>query len=277
MTSLLADHSQPEFAAPWKLAIRLSLSLVCIAFGLAMCLLLYPCLKSSGRSRASCTWARWFVWCLGVRVHIVGNWPTSPGRFMLVSNHISWLDIFVLLSVLPIRFVSKAEVKNWPVAGYLARSSGTLFINRTSKRDTVHIGAEMLAVMEAGEVIGVFPEGTTSDGSVLLPFFSPLIQPAVNSAAQIVPTGILYQDSEGRRDPVIPFIGDQSFVDSLLITLRRRALNVKVCFGSSIETDQSHRREITRQAESAVAHLLGVKVDESWRAPGQALSAMPRS
>ena len=175
------------------------------------------------------------------------------------------------------RFVSKAEVKSWPVAGYLARCSGTLFINRTRKRDTVHIGAEMLAVLEAGEVIGIFPEGTTSDGTVLLPFFSPLLQPAVNSEAKIVPAALSYLDDSGQRDMAIPYIGEQTFLDSLRISLRRNALNVTVSFGQPIQTDQAHRREITRQVEATVAHLLGVAVDGSWRPPGQEHAAMPHS
>jgi len=210
-------------------------------------------------------------------MEVQGQWPSAPGRFMLVSNHITWLDIFVIMGVRPIRFVSKAEVRSWPVAGYLARCGGTLFINRNRKRDTVHIGAEMLAVMEAGEVIGIFPEGTTSDGSVLLPFFSPLLQPAVNSEAQIVPTALRYLDDEGKRDTVIPFIGEQTFLDSLLISIRRRSLNVSVQFGPPIQTDQAHRREITRQVEAQVAKLLGVAIDRSWRPPGHEEAAQPNS
>ncbi len=245
--------------------------------GLCMCLFLFPCLGSSRRSQASSYWARWFIWCMGIKVGVQGTWPRSPGRYMLVSNHISWLDIFIILGVRPVRFVSKAEVKNWPIAGYFARCAGTLFINRTRKRDTVHIGAEMLAVMEAGEVIGIFPEGTTSDGSVLLPFFSPLLQPAVNSEAQIVPAALSYRDVTGHRDMAIPYIGEQTFLESLLISMRRNALNVTVSFGEPIQTDRAHRREITRQVEATVAHLLGVAVDGSWRAPGQEHAAMPHS
>jgi 1-acyl-sn-glycerol-3-phosphate acyltransferase len=279
MRSILADHqeAQREIAASWKVGLRLLFSLLCIAQGVLMCLIVFPLIGAKHRTRASSAWARWFVWCLGIKLKAQGVWPSAPGRYMLVSNHITWLDIFVILSVQPLRFVSKAEVKNWPVAGFLARRSGTLFINRSRKRDTVHIGAEMLAVMEAGEVIGIFPEGTTSDGSVLLPFFSPLLQPAVNSEALIVPVALSYGDSLGQRDRAIPFIGEQTFLDSLLISIRRHSLNVSVRFGQPIQTDQSHRREITRRAEAAVANLVGVPIDGSWRAPGQGHAAMPHS
>jgi 1-acyl-sn-glycerol-3-phosphate acyltransferase len=273
----LATQSHREFAGIIKLSFRLARCILWIAAGLGLCFLFFPLVNSSRRNQASSWWARQFVWCLGIKVEVQGTWPRTPGRYMLVSNHITWLDIFIIMSVRPIRFVSKAEVKTWPVAGFLARRAGTLFINRTRKRDTVQIGAEMLSVMESGEVIGVFPEGTTSDGSVLLPFFSPLLQPAINSEAHIVPTGLSYLNCNGQRDLAVPFIGEQTFLDSLLISIRRHSLHARVCFGSPIQADQAHRREVTRQVESAVAQLLGVKVDSTWRAPGQTSAAMPHS
>jgi len=263
----LARVTKPDHASTGIVFLRLTLSVLWIVLGLVMCFALFPLLTRPKRTKWAGWWARGFTRRLGVAVAVQGQWPTSSGRFMMVSNHITWLDIFVILGVRPVRFVSKSEVRHWPVAGYLAACAGTLFINRMRKRDTVHIGAAMLAAMEAGEVIGIFPEGTTTDGSVLRPFFSPLLQPALNGEAQIVPTALRYHDAHGARDSQVPFIGEQTFVESFLLTARRRELHVTVSFGAPIQSEQGHRRELTRQVEGAVADLLNVPIDATWRPP----------
>ncbi len=253
-----------------RMSVRLLHGFGVVLLGVVLASAVFP-LSSPARRRALVRWwAKRFVTALGVRVQVHGAWPAAPGRYLLASNHISWLDIFVIHSVYPVRFVSKAEVRHWPVAGFLAKQSGTLFLDRTRKRDTKDIGAEMLAVLEDGEALGIYPEGTTSDGSVLLPFFSPLLQPAVNGLASVVPTGLRYSyRHSGERNTALAFIGEQTFLDSVLITARQPGVLVEVRFGTPIPSVGQHRRELTQQVERAVAELLQVPVVARTLRPGE--------
>ena len=249
-----------------------------VVLGVLVCALVFPWLSARQRAPWVGWWARGFVAALGMRVRVQGEWPQQPGRYLLASNHISWLDIFVIHAVKPVRFVSKAEVRGWPLAGYLASRAGTLFVDRARKRDTRDIGDQMHAVLAEGEAIGIFPEGTTSDGSVVLPFFSPLLQPAVRCEASLVPTGVRYRRPDGGTNTALAFIGEQTFLQSVQITLRQPASEVEVRFGTPISAAGRHRRELTRELEQAIAALLELKVDHHWHAHGAAAgeSAPPR-
>lgn len=250
------------------LAWRLARAFAHIGLGMLICALVFPWLRYRQRAGIIRWWARGLLGALGIRVCQSGSWPGTPGRYLLAANHISWLDIFVVHSVMPVRFVAKSEVRQWPVAGYLARSAGTLFVDRTRKRDTVNIGAQMLEVLADGDAVGIYPEGTTSDGTVVLPFFSPLLQPAVSCEADVVPTGLRYLGTDGQPNTALAYIGEQTFVQSFLLTARQAGVSAQVRFGAPLPARGQHRRELTRQVESAVAALLELQVDASWKPPG---------
>jgi len=205
-----------------------------VLLGTLICALVFPWMRTRQRAPWVRWWARGFLAALGMRVRVQGHWPAQPGLYLLASNHISWLDIFVIHAVKPVRFVSKSEVRSWPLAGYLASQAGTLFVDRSRKRDTLDIGDQMHDVLVGGDAIGIFPEGTTSDGTVVLPFFSPLLQPAVRCAASLVPTGVRYRRPDGSTNTAIAFIGEQTFMQSVGITLRQPACEVEVHFGEPV-------------------------------------------
>jgi 1-acyl-sn-glycerol-3-phosphate acyltransferase len=153
-----------------------------------------------------------------------------------------------------------------------------LFLDRTRKRDTRDVGAQMLGALAEGQALGIFPEGTTSDGSVLLPFFSPLLQPAVAAQAELVPTAIRYSLSDGSPNVGLAFIGEQTFLESVTITLQQPLTEVDLYFGAPMASTGLNRRELTQRVETAVAALLNVKVDRHWRAPaGPAGATTPSS
>ncbi|MDE3009939.1 MAG: 1-acyl-sn-glycerol-3-phosphate acyltransferase [Pseudomonadota bacterium] len=262
-------HKRPATqASRARVAWRATRALVHIGLGVAVCTLAFPMLSRRRRARIVSWWARGFLAALGMRLQQHGAWPSTAGRYLLVSNHITWLDIFVIHAVEPVRFVSKSEVRSWPLAGYLATRAGTLYVDRARKRDTIDIGVQMHDVMAGGEAVGVFPEGTTSDGSVLLPFFSPLLQPAVRCQASLVPAGVRYRRTDGSTNTDLAFIGDQTFLQSVQVTLRQPDTRVEVRLGAPISCAGLHRRELTRLAEDAVAELLEVSVDHDWQASG---------
>lgn len=262
-------HKRPAAqASRVRVAWRAVRALLHIGLGVAVCALAFPLLDHRRRARIVSWWARGFLAALGLRLQVRGAWPSTPGRYLLVSNHITWLDIFVIHAVEPVRFVSKSEVRSWPLAGYLATRAGTLYVDRARKRDTIDIGVQMYDVMAGGEPVGVFPEGTTSDGSVLLPFFSPLLQPAVRCHASLVPAGVRYRRADGSINTDLAFIGDQTFLQSVQVTLRQPDTRVEVRLGAPIACAGLHRRELTQLAEDAVAGLLEVTVDHHWQASG---------
>ncbi|WP_339799760.1 lysophospholipid acyltransferase family protein [uncultured Marinobacter sp.] len=150
---------------------------------------------------------RAYVRCLGLRVTVSGQQQAGPALYL--SNHISWTDIPVLGSLWPLRFLSKAEVASWPVIGWLSRQAGTLYIRRgggeaAAKRQ------DIAAALRDGESVLIFPEGTTSSGLTVLPFFPRLIGAAINAGVPIVPVSIAYLRN-GEPCHLSPFIGDDGF------------------------------------------------------------------
>ena len=118
---------------------------------------------------------------------------------LVVANHVSWLDIFALHAVGPVRFIAKAEIERWPVLGGLVRGVGTLFIERARRHDTHRVNQEIARALAAGDIVAVFPEGTTTDGTALLPFKGSLLQPIIDAQGHVQPVAIRYRDADGIR------------------------------------------------------------------------------
>jgi 1-acyl-sn-glycerol-3-phosphate acyltransferase len=138
------------------------------------------------RAQAVEQWSRDMLKALGVALHSQGDVPTH-GPVLMVCNHVTWLDILVLHACSHARFVAKSEVHHWPLIGPMAAAAGTLFIERASRRDAMRVVHQMVAALQAGDVLAVFPEGTTSDGLQLLPFHANLIQAAISANAPVLP------------------------------------------------------------------------------------------
>jgi 1-acyl-sn-glycerol-3-phosphate acyltransferase len=156
--------------------------------------------SSAQKSQHISQWAQQFLAILDVQLRTTGT-AVKDGPLLVVANHISWLDILVMLAVQPVCFVSKADIKGWPLIGWLATNAGTLYIERASRRDAmrvVHHIADALGpatAERAAQIIAVFPEGTTSDGSQVLPFHANLIQAAVSAHAPVQAVALRYVDA----------------------------------------------------------------------------------
>jgi 1-acyl-sn-glycerol-3-phosphate acyltransferase len=153
----------------------------------------FPRLDEAARHARVQHWARRMLHLLGIQLRLHGQ-PPLHGPLLLVSNHISWLDILVLHGAQYCRFVSKSEVRHWPLVGTLATGGGTLYIERASRRDAMRVVHQMAASLQAGDIVAVFPEGTTTDGVDLLPFHANLIQAAVAVDAPVQPVGLQFLD-----------------------------------------------------------------------------------
>lgn len=177
--------------------------------------------SSAQKSQHISHWARQFLAILGVQLRTTGT-AVVDGPLLVVANHISWLDILVMLAVQPVRFVSKSDIKSWPLIGWLATHAGTLYIERASRRDAmrvVHHIADALGPAtdaQAAQIIAVFPEGTTSDGSLVLPFHANLIQAAVSAHAPVQAVALRYLDAvTGALNLTPAYIDDDTLVSSV--------------------------------------------------------------
>jgi 1-acyl-sn-glycerol-3-phosphate acyltransferase len=224
--------------------------------GVGTALLLYPRMDRAARDRQLLAWAGKLMRILHIERRISGTPPV--GGAVLVANHVSWLDIHVLHSILPVRFISKAEVRDWFLLGQLAKASGTLFITREKKSDAIRVNQEMAAELQAGECLAFFPEGTTSDGQSMRGFFPSLFQPAVEAGCPVVPASIRYLDPQGGPCLEAAYHGDMTLLGSFWRIAKLRGLVVEVVFLPALENNGGHRRELAKRAEAAIRSALGM-------------------
>jgi 1-acyl-sn-glycerol-3-phosphate acyltransferase len=175
---------------------------------------------------------------------------------LLVSNHISWLDIMALHAVCHCRFVSKADVKRWPLIGTLATGGGTLYVERESRRDAMRIVHRMAQALQDGDILAVFPEGTTGDGTSVLPFHSNLIQAAIWADAPVQPVALQFVDGRsGTARPDVRYMGDDSLVGSIWRTLCAQDLSAVLEFGSPQRADGRDRRAWAQELRKVIGAM----------------------
>ena len=199
--------------------------------------------------RAKQRWCLRLLRILGVELRVHG--ALRGGPVFLVANHVSWLDIPVIAAARPCHFLSKAEVADWPVIGWLARAVGTLFIRRGGGESGRKAG-EIRDHLELGRSILVFPEGTTSDGTAVGRFFSPLFAAAEDAAVQTV--AVRYRDAEGRVDTELAFINDDEFHHHLWRLMGRERILVDLTFG--VPVPAAAARERARAAREQIIAAL---------------------
>jgi len=185
-------------------------------------------MSEAEQRRAVQQWAQGVLCIMGIGLQVHGRAHTGP--VLLVANHISWLDIVVMLAAQYCRFVAKSELKAWPLIGPLATAAGTLYIERASSRDALRVVHHMAERLQAGDVLAVFPEGTTGDGVHVLPFHANLLQAAIAAQAPAQAVGLRFVDAWGQPSFAPCYIGDDTFLGSVWRTLCARGLVVHVAF-----------------------------------------------
>jgi 1-acyl-sn-glycerol-3-phosphate acyltransferase len=204
-------------------------------------------------------WSAKLARIVGVSVVADGELPAADGTVsMIAANHVSWLDIFAISSVHPTRFIAKSEIRDWPLAGWIAERAGTIFIRRERRRDTARINDLVHAALAEGDCVGLFPEGTTTEGDQLLRFHSSLFEPAVANAARVLPVAIRYEHHDGSLCRAIAYVGELSFVQSLALVIRQRDVVARIAFAPPVGADGLGRREVAALAEARVASALGL-------------------
>ncbi|MFH5927369.1 lysophospholipid acyltransferase family protein [Roseomonas xinghualingensis] len=224
-----------------------------IAIPIQAVLLLLP-----GRGKITFARLYWRGICflIGMRLRVVGDRSTAP-RTLYLANHSSWLDILVLGATLEAAFVSKAEVGKWPLIGTVARLGRTVFVSRDRRR-TGNEANEMRDRLGTGDSLILFPEGTSSDGTRVLPFRSSFL--AVADAAEVIhPVSVAYDRLGGlpacRRDrPVFAWYGDMSIAPHAWRLCRHAGLRVTILLHDPLDSSAvPNRKVLTAAAEATVA------------------------
>jgi 1-acyl-sn-glycerol-3-phosphate acyltransferase len=238
-----------------RAAWRLLLALLHALLGLGTILFRFPALGDAAREARVQAWSLQMLALLNVRLELRGV-PPERGPVLLVANHISWLDILVMHAARYCRFVSKADVKRWPLIGTLATGGGTIYIERESRRDALRVVHAMTASLRQGEVVAVFPEGTTSDGVDLLPFHANLIQAAIAAGVPAQPVALSFLDAHTRAVSHSPsYVGDETLLGSVWRTLSGPPLLAVVHYGQAQLALGRSRRAWAAELRSAVAAL----------------------
>ncbi len=159
-----------------------------------------------GRARqAQAAWSRWMCRLFGLRLEAIGELRESE-PCLVVANHMSWLDIPVIAAFYPVAFLSKSEVRAWPVVGPIASGLGTLYIERGGRNAAAAAAEAIRQRLEEGQSVLLFPEGTTGDGSRLLPFRPRLYQAAIDAGVAVRPLALSYLTEDGARHPHAPHV-----------------------------------------------------------------------
>ena len=176
---------------------------------------------------------------IDVRWEIEGQIPT---RGLIVSNHLSYLDIVALSATLPCVFVSKAEVEQWLIFGRYARWSGAVFVQRHNRGDAARANDAIRDALPEGVPVVLFPEGTTTDGQRVLRFHSTMLQPAIDAAAPITPCAIRYELEDGDPSLEVCWWGDMTFLPHLWNLLGKKTIRAQIVFGEAMQASGDRKQ-----------------------------------
>ncbi len=198
-----------------KLAFRKARLVAHLLHGMWIVATRFPKASAEQRHALNRAWSLKMLRLCGMRLVVHNDGARLDRGALVVANHISWIDIYVINAWRPTPFVSKAEIRQWPVVGWLAQQLDTVFIQREKRSDAKRIMHELSDRLSAGELMCVFPEGTTSSGLALLPFHANMFQAAVSASAPVQPVCIMYEDAKGRQSTAPAYIDDLTLGDSL--------------------------------------------------------------
>jgi 1-acyl-sn-glycerol-3-phosphate acyltransferase len=219
--------------------------------GALVSLTVFPLCGDRRRLLLKQSWSAALLDALGVEVE-ADLTHVAPGA-LLVANHISWIDIYVINAALPAAFVSKEEVRHWPLIGWLAAKNDTIFLRRGSRGHAKIINQQVAEVLAQGKHVAVFPEGTTTDGRSLLHFHAALIQPALVAGRPVLPVAISYWELDGQRSLAPRYDGDISLGQCTRAILGRKRLIARLVTTPLRGLDGEDRKQVAAEAREAIA------------------------
>ncbi len=238
---------------------RIFLIVLHVAVGIIVLGTIWVFCEQTTRDKLIRWWSKGVLWRFNMQVNTYGQAPTSSDETcMVLANHISWIDIYALNSVIPVRFIAKSDINTWPVFGYLARKSGTIFINRASRKDTARIVDTTVESLTNNNSVAFFPEGTTTDGTTLGHFKSSIVQAAINANVPIKPLAIRYPNPDGSINTKLAYAGETTMAESMLQALSTKRPIVELHFLPTINSQSGSRQAITQKAYNAIASTLNL-------------------
>lgn len=238
--------------------IRLTRLAFHVARGLWILRTRFDALSPAGQEKEIRRWARRLLTILDVRPRAHACPRQPPARCLVVANHVSWLDIFVLQARWGGVFVAKAEIRAWPVLGRLVAGAGTLFIERGSRTQARRANECIAAAIAAGRIVAVFPQGRTAPADRMEHFHAALLQPAIDAAALVVPIGLRYVNVDGTHAAAADYLEGTSFIRSLWRIASRRTMRAELHCAPGIEAQHCERRDLAHAAQTAIARALGL-------------------
>jgi 1-acyl-sn-glycerol-3-phosphate acyltransferase len=212
-------------------------------------------LEPQAHAQAVEEWSQGMLSILGITVRVQG--APSKGPVLMAANHISWLDILVMHAACHCRFVAKSEIRAWPLLGVLTAGGGSLFIERTSSRDAMRVVHQMADALAQGQLLAVFPEGSTGDGKTLLPFHGNLLQAAIVANAPIQPIGLQFLEVHSGEKSFAPcYHADDTLLGSVWRTLCAPPLLAVVHYGSNEMAQGRSRREWAVDLRDSIGKLI---------------------
>ncbi|HEY4075238.1 MAG TPA: lysophospholipid acyltransferase family protein [Herbaspirillum sp.] len=235
--------------------------------GMATCAFLFPFMDRPARQARIRRWSARLVHICGLKIairdphaYLKAAPADAQAQALMVANHISWLDIFVINSLEPCRFVAKSDIRGWPLVGWLCARTGTIFISRGRPRDVRTIYQGLVASIKAGDRIAFFPEGTTAEQGSLLPFHPNLFEAAIDAGVPVQPYALRYLDDAGALHQAADFIGDTTIVESILAILKARGvrrITAELTVLAPLASAGAHRRDLALAARAAIEQSLG--------------------
>ena len=227
--------------------------------GLILAAFFLPLVQKRTKSHLIKWWCNGLLGAFNIQVKPFGQLPSNKAQGVLfVANHVSWSDIHALNSIIALRFISKSDIKNWPVFGYLATQANTLFIDRNKSQTVGKIVEICSASLRSGDNLCFFPEGTTSDGQQVLPFKSSFIQAAIDANALIWPVAIRYVNADDRLNTQMAYAGNTTMLQSIVAMLNVKRPIVELHFLEPIAIYSRARRQLTQIAYDAIVAKLGI-------------------
>ena len=236
---------------------RLAWSVAHVLQGALICLCVFPFLSPAGRMQRVGWWSRRLLRLLGIELDVRGSLQAGP--LLVVANHVSWLDILAINALRPVRFVSKSDVRHWPLLGWLVACGGTLFIERERKRDALRVVHQIAAALNDGDVVAVFPEGTTSAGHGLLPFHGNLLQAAIATHTPVQPLALRYSDARDAVSQAAAYVDEVNLLQSLWAIVSARGLRVQVTVLGALPVTGADRRALAEQLRGLILAKLNLQ------------------
>lgn len=232
--------------------------------GLFIASVLLPLASKSYKKRFIKWWCKHLLTAFNIRVVSYGHVPASDNALtgmMIIANHVSWSDIHALNSMVPLRFIAKAEIKSWPIFGFLATQANALFIDRTKRHDAARIIEATVQSLKNGDNLCLFPEGTTTEGNEIKPFKGSLIQAAIHAKAIVWPVAIRYPDANGSTNTKMAYAGKTTLPEAMRQALFQQSPVVELHFLDPIYTSEltdKDRRSLTLHLHQLISKKLGL-------------------